>query len=104
MLPQWSDLAGWNQASSYQTIQTAHLDGPQSLDLIGRSAVGLWVEQYDPASGQWALQATEDGGVALPLTDEAGWNQPQSYQTIQTGDITGNGHAYLLASIHRLTT
>ena len=96
-LPQWSDLAGWDRPSSYSTIQLAHLEGPREDDLIGRDANGLWVDQFNPSSRQWELQATPQGGLALDLTNVKGWTQPQYYETIQTADVTGSGQSDLLA-------
>ena len=96
-LPQWSDFGGWSSPSSYSTIQLANLDGNGDDDLIGRDANGLWVEQFDSSTGQWHLQATQDGGLALPLSNRVGWTQPQYYETIQTADVNGDGKADLLA-------
>jgi hypothetical protein len=96
-LPQWSDFSGWSSPSSYQTIQLANLDGDGNDDLIGRDANGIWVEKFDSSTGQWELQATQEGGLALPLTNQVGWNQPQYYETIQTADVNGDGKAELLA-------
>ena len=95
-LPQWVDASGWDKPSSYETIQTANLDGKPGAELLGRSPVGLWVERYDSAAGQWALAGTAEGGVALPLPDSEGWAQPNSYLTLQTGDLDGDGAAELL--------
>lgn len=96
-MPQWSDFSGWSHPSSYSTIQLADLDGDGEADLIGRDADGLWVDKFDPITGQWELQATQDGGLALALSNQVGWNQPQYYDTIQTGDVTGSGQSALLA-------
>ena len=96
-LPQWSDLSGWEQPSSYQTIQLAKVEDGPGEELIGRSPVGLWVEKFDSTTGQWELQGTPQGGVALPLSNATGWNRPQYYGTIQFADVTGQGQEYLLA-------
>ena len=96
-LPQWSDLSGWEQPSSYQTIQLAKVEDGPGEELIGRSPVGLWVEKFDSTTGQWELQGTPQGGVALPLSNGTGWTSPQYYGTIQFADVTGQGQEYLLA-------
>jgi hypothetical protein len=96
-LPQWSDLGGWDRPSSYSTIQLAQLEGHREDDLIGRDANGIWVEQFNPSSRQWELQASPEGGLALNLTNAKGWTQPQYYETIQTADVTGSGQSDLLA-------
>jgi FG-GAP-like repeat len=95
--PQWSDQSGWSAPSAYETIALARLGGGSREDLIGRDSSGLWVEQFDAQKGQWQLLGSADGGVALPLPDRDGWNQPSQYRTIQTADLNGNGQAELLA-------
>ena len=88
--PQWSDAAGWNAPQYYSTIQTADVDGDGRAELLARSASNVEV---------WALG--ENGWQQLPggpaLSDAAGWNTPEYYSTIQTGDVDGDGSAELLA-------
>lgn len=93
--PQWSDSGGWDDPSTYEAIQLANIDGEPGDELIGRSSVGIWVEKV--IAGQWRMPGTADGGVALPLSDDRGWNAPQYYSTIQAGDVNGDGAEELLA-------
>jgi hypothetical protein len=95
-LPQWSDAAGWEQRSSYYTIQLANVDGQPGDELLGRSPVGVWVEQFDAGRGQWGLVGTSEGGLALSLPDVDGWNRPEYFETMQAADVNGDGAAELL--------
>jgi hypothetical protein len=95
-LPQWSDAGGWDQRSSYYTIQLANIDGESGDELLGRGPVGVWVERFDAGRGQWGLVGTADGGVALSLPDVDGWNRAEFYETMQTADMDGDGAAELL--------
>ena len=95
--PQWSDQSGWSTPSDYETIQLARLGGESREDLIGRDSVGLWVERFDTATGQWHLLGGADGGVALPMPASEGWDRPSQYATIQTADLDGDGQYELLA-------
>ena len=95
--PQWSDQSGWSSPSDYETIQLARLGGESREDLIGRDSVGLWVERFDTATGQWRLLGSADGGVALPMPASEGWDRPSQYATIQTADLDGDGQYELLA-------
>jgi hypothetical protein len=95
--PQWSDHSGWSSPSEYETIQLARLGAESRQDLIGRDSVGLWVERFDTATGQWRLLGSADGGVALPMPASEGWDRPSQYATIQTADLDGDGQYELLA-------
>ena len=95
--PQWSDQSGWSSPLDYETIQLARLGGESREDLIGRDSVGLWVERFDTATGQWRLLGSADGGVALPMPASEGWGRPSQYATIQTADLDGDGQYELLA-------
>ena len=60
---------------------------------LARAADGLHTYRWDATSDSFV----EAGPVFTALSDAAGYNQPSRYQTIQTGDVTGSGHAYLLS-------
>jgi hypothetical protein len=95
--PQWSDQTSWSAPSAYETIGLVRLGRRSAEDLIGRDSTGLWVEQFDEHTGQWRLLGSSEGGVALALSDQDGWNRPSQYTTIQTADLNGDGQYELLA-------
>lgn len=95
-LPQWSTTAGWDQPQYYETIQTADLDGDGRNELLARGALGMYVYTFDQTTGQWTIPRGSTVSL-IDLSDANGWDQPQYYQTIQTGDLNGNGKAELLA-------
>lgn len=88
--PAWSDAGGWNAPEYYGTIQTGDVDGDGGAELLARSASGIHVWEYE--EGGW--QQLPDGPA---LSDAGGWNAPEYYSTIQTGDVDGDGRAELLA-------
>ncbi|MCC5952536.1 MAG: VCBS repeat-containing protein [Acidimicrobiia bacterium] len=90
--PAWSDDAGWDYVSAYSTIQTGDITGDGTAELIGRGPEGLEIYSWDGANSGW-FQLYSDASFA----DAHGWDEPQYYETIQTGDVTGDGSAELLA-------
>jgi hypothetical protein len=92
--PGLSDAAGWNQPEYYSTIQCANIAGNNDRQayLVARAANGMEVWQFNPQSQAWITLP-----AGPPLSDAAGWNQPQYYSTIQLADIDGDGQAELLA-------
>jgi hypothetical protein len=95
--PQWADQTSWSSPSAYETIALARLGGASQESLIGRDSTGLWVARFDAKAGQWRLLGSAEGGVALALPDQQGWNRPSQYTTIQTADLDGDGEPELLA-------
>ena len=90
--PDLSDVGGWDQEQYYSTIQTGDIDGDGRDELLARAAAGIWAYQFDPATNAWA--ALPNGPA---WSNATGWDQPQYYTTIQTGDIDGDGSDELLA-------
>ena len=88
--PPWSDAGDWNRPEYYSTIQTGDVDGDGRAELHARGAAGMRGWEYE--DGAW--QQLPNGPA---WSDAAGWNQPQFYSTIQTGDVDGDGRAELLA-------
>ncbi|WP_353808870.1 FG-GAP repeat domain-containing protein [Agromyces sp. SYSU T00194] len=86
-LPSWGD-GQWGSSEDYETIQSADLDGDGDAELIGRSGIGLEAWDFDVTAGQWTPLVAAGG---LGLTDEAGWDQKQYYETIGTADFDGDG-------------
>jgi hypothetical protein len=88
-----TDDNGWDGAQYYSTIQTGDIDGDGAAELLARAADGMHTYRFNTVSQDW-----EDVGASgLGMLDYAGWDQPQYYSTIQTGDIDGDGAAELLA-------
>ncbi|MGH2897336.1 MAG: FG-GAP repeat domain-containing protein, partial [Solirubrobacteraceae bacterium] len=88
VIPNFSDIGGWDQPQYYRTIQLADLNGDHRADVCGRGTAGMWC-------------ATSIGASFNPLSlwvanfsDAAGWNAgPFYYSTIRLTDVTGDGRA-----------
>jgi hypothetical protein len=96
--PPWSDAGGWSAPSRYETITTGDVDGDGRTELLGRD--GVYMEVYGWAAGTDGNPDPEQyvaGAVGPTLSDQGGWDQPQYYSTIQTGDIDGNGTDDIIA-------
>lgn len=91
-MPAWSDLRGWDDPSCYETIQVGDVTGDGQQELIGRCAAGVNVSRYDAETGVWTPLLFE----LVDWRDANGWGDAIYYQTIQTGDITGDGKAELI--------
>ena len=89
----WPDRDGWNQPSQYRTIQSADLNGDGKAELLARAADGVHVYRWDPATTAF----TDISKPPRLLSNAAGGNQPSVYETIQTADLFGDGHAELVA-------
>lgn len=98
-LPQWSTYAEWDQPRYYETIQLADLDGDGQDELLGRGTAGLYVNRFDAESGQWLLLPQGPPSTATlaftALSDAAGFDQPQYYETLATADFDGDGRPEL---------
>lgn len=93
-LPPWTDGIGWDEESSYSTIQLADIDGDSdgAEELLGRGYHGMMVYKWDATLGLWNEVSTSG-----PFPTTTGWEHPSYYSTIQTADIDGDGAAELLA-------
>src|SRR5690606_27819107 len=87
-----SDAAGFDQPQYYETLATADFDGDGRPELYVRSAAGLQVYAWNVATNRFAPL----GPTLAALSDAHGYDQPQYYQTIQAGDVDGDGRAELL--------
>jgi len=73
----------------YSTIQTGDINGDGRAELLARNASVMEAWRFDGTG--WTQLPTGPG-----WNDAVGWNLPQYYSTIQTGDINGDGSAELL--------
>jgi hypothetical protein len=87
------DGTTWYQAPYYATITTGDVDGDGRADVVGRSSKGVQVFEQQPG-GTWTELTVSPTRV---FNDGGDWNQPQYYRTIRVGDVTGDGHADLVA-------
>ncbi|MDZ4411353.1 Vps62-related protein, partial [Bacillus cereus] len=87
-----NDSGGWDHEKYYSTIQCADIDGDGIVELLARSASGLWVWKYDSNSKIWNRLPSLEA-----LNDSGGWDYEKYYSTIQCADIDGDGIAEVLA-------
>jgi RTX calcium-binding nonapeptide repeat (4 copies) len=86
-----SDAAGWGQPQYYETIQAASIgaDGGGDDSLVARApGQGLVIWNYE--GDDWSVVGTN----THPFDD--GWDNPQYYSTIQSGDLDGDGFDEML--------
>ena len=86
-----SDDQGWTDPGLYETIQSARLvGGAQREQLVARGSNGIELWDFTPGgtpfTGSWAAVPT----VAAQRIF-AGWSEAENYETIQFGDIDGDG-------------
>jgi hypothetical protein len=90
--PDWSDALGWSNMLYNSTIQTGDINGDGQAELLARDMLGIQAWRYvDETTGWVELKRGPD------WSDGYGWENPQCFATIQTGDIDGDGRAELLA-------
>lgn len=89
--PFWSDSNGWGEAAYYSTIQTANIDGEKGDELLALNVAGM--DTYKWNGSAWKLLKSASPG----WEKGSGWDRPDGYTTIQTGDIDGDGQAELFA-------
>ena len=110
-LPQWGDAGGWRDYSQNRTIQFGDVLGNGQDQLIGRTADGIEIWDFDTSVGQWRPAVDAQGqpmiltGFADPPpltaanpsftgTDWTSWDHAGS---IQVGDVLGTGHDQIIA-------
>jgi hypothetical protein len=85
--PAWSYASGWDDHQNYRTIQTGDINGDGQAELLARDINKIQIWRYD---GLAAWTHLPDGPA---WSDASGWDALQYYETIQTGDISGDGRA-----------
>lgn len=83
--PAWKDADGWDNLTYRSTIQFGDVDGDGKADVCARGRTGM---RCALSQGQ-AFSQNEINGPAW--SDDAGWNQPSLYGTIQLADVNGDG-------------
>lgn len=92
LTPGLTDVDGWDEPAHYRNLMTGDLDGDGVDELVARGTGGTQVFRFRPALGQWSQVLIDP-----VLSDSDGWDQPKYYETIQLGDIDGDGRAELVA-------
>lgn len=82
--PEWSDAKGWNKVEYYSTIQTADVNGDQRADLCARDAQGIVCELSNGNGFPTEIRGTD-------WNDAGGWAASIYDDTIQFGDVDGDG-------------
>jgi hypothetical protein len=110
-LPQWGDAGGWKEPDQYNTIQFGAVLGNGRDQLIGKSASGIAIWDFDTRLGQWR-PAVDDQGKPMMLTyfaDPPPLTQarPRSggldftaldqYVSIRVADVMGTGRDQIIA-------
>jgi hypothetical protein len=95
-LTELSDANGWDQPRYNRTIQLADVDGRPGAELIARGREGIRVWHYNPKEECWTRLGTTMRPDIASMSDANGWNLPQRYLTIQTGQIDGAPGAELI--------
>ncbi|OQB17161.1 MAG: NAD(+)--arginine ADP-ribosyltransferase Chelt precursor [Deltaproteobacteria bacterium ADurb.Bin207] len=80
-----SDAMGWDDETNFLTIRTGDFDGDGRQDLCARSNSVIECYRWDGATF-----VRVDGPA---WSDGDGWNQSQYFDTIQMGDMDGDGRA-----------
>ncbi|MGI8558960.1 MAG: FG-GAP repeat domain-containing protein [Solirubrobacteraceae bacterium] len=93
----FSNGAGGDQPSVYETIQTADLFGDGHEELLARTPSGIEWARWNEHTGHFGLMTQT--GIA---PDAHGGGQPSLYQTIQTADVSGDRRADLLLAANAL--
>ena len=88
--PEWSDGAGYADASHYGTLRFGDIDGDGRADACIRGPEGMQ-----------CARSTGDG-FAAPFagpawSDASGWGAPRYWSTIRLADVDGDGRADLCA-------
>lgn len=88
----------WTLPQYYDTIQAADIDGQKGEEILARSAAGVIVFKFTPTPGGNAGQGSwQQLTTSGPLPDPDWAVSPSYYATIQTGDVSGDKRAELVA-------
>jgi hypothetical protein len=82
----FSDAAGWDVARYYGTVQLADVNSDGKADACGRAAAGFLCLLSKGTSFGKEISTDE-------FSDAKGWDAPEYYTTLETGDLDGDGKA-----------
>jgi hypothetical protein len=88
--PKLGNANGWHDATNYETIRLADIDGDGDLDLCARGDAGVTCWPFTGAGFGPAIPSTN-------FSDGAGWSKERFYATMRLADIDGDGRADLCA-------
>jgi hypothetical protein len=84
-LPSEDPATDWTPPEYYSTIQTAHINGNKSAQILARFADGMRVYYFNPGpggsinGGSWSTLSSQG-----PFSDADGWDNQSMYSTIRT--------------------
>ena len=86
LIPGLTDIAGWDDRSHFRNILYGDILGGGTDEMVARGVGGIEVYRFLPATRQWSQ-------IAVPpiLPDREGWDSPLYFNTMDLGDIDGNG-------------
>lgn len=86
-LPKWPKT-DWSKPAYWTSFRLANIDGdPKGIhELVARGEDGLVLASWDPNTNAWLALPT-----APVLADRGGWDKPQYYESLRTGDLDGDG-------------
>ena len=110
-LPQWGDAGGWKSPDQYSTIQFGDVLGNGREQLIGRSADGIEIWDFDTTLGRWRPAVDAQGKPMIltgfgdppaltqahPMFAGTDWTDASHYPTILVADVLGDGGDQIIA-------
>jgi len=93
----FTDSQGYQHAEYYRTIQMADIDGDGYVEALGRDPQdGFKTYVLSTRADRWSNTVNGPKLTSGPHVDPL-WANPSYYETIQTGDIDGDGDEELVA-------
>jgi hypothetical protein len=91
LIPALTDVGGWDEGAHFTNILYGDLVGDGRDEMVARGPGGVEVYRFRSETGQWSQ-------VVVPpiLRDRDGWDAPRYYDTLDLGDIDGNGRDELV--------
>lgn len=88
--PQLTDEAGWADPSNFSTLRMGDVNGDGLADICARANAGVscWLSAGTSFPTRLPI---------IPLSDAAGWDQPEYYGTLRLADLNGDGKSEVCA-------